>query len=630
MFMVGAFATFAGCNCPDGNNTPDASVDASVDGGQDAGFDAGVDAGSWPEGTQIEGMGDAGFTLDGGGAGGSTGTGVELTDGGALVLGSNDVNLHYAWIANNSNGWVSKYDTRTNKEVARYFSALPGNGVTVVAGNNPSRTSVDLNGDVWVANRATGLQGSVTKILGNPAACPDRNGNGVIDTSGDTNGDGVIQTGEFIAAATCNGGVNSCDECVVLTTALGGSGAGVKSRAMAIAQGVENEVGDIWVGNHAERRIYRLDPFSAQPKTFPGGLNYLEVPANAGGTANDGGTGITWGPYGMAVDSQQRLWIVAAPGDFSPRKTVLGVVNANTGAWIDAFIPAPVDWSTQSMYGIAIDGKDRVWMGAWEGGPYVYRYELPAGGAPGSGTWTRFYVGGLVSNKGTYVDRTRGIAADEDGTIWISSDRSKTDAGTTAAATQLIAINGDDGGVRRLAHGGTPYDFLDMTDADSFTAIGVGLDAEGDVWVNNNSGNVVVYDHQNAVTLTKQASGLYTYSDFTGYQLRHFTAPSGSYRYTQTGCGTQTRWMQVEWEESTPPGTDIELYVRPANALADYDSATPPPAYGPYNSPPAVIDGLVPQSQFLRLEFRLISLNREATPELRGFRTIFVCEGVIN
>jgi hypothetical protein len=74
---------------------------------------------------------------------------------------------------------------------------------------------VDLEGDMYVANRAFGNQGSITKIAGALSGCIDRNKNGTIETSNDANNDGIIDVNspaEFF-------GQN--DECVLYTVAVG-------------------------------------------------------------------------------------------------------------------------------------------------------------------------------------------------------------------------------------------------------------------------------------------------------------------------------------------------------------------------------------------------------------------------
>jgi hypothetical protein len=77
----------------------------------------------------------------------------------------------FIWVANSSEGTVSKIDTVTLTEIGRYRTH-PNFG-------DPSRTSVSLNGNVAVANRNGGL----AKFWANPVDCVDRNGDGQIQTS---------------------------------------------------------------------------------------------------------------------------------------------------------------------------------------------------------------------------------------------------------------------------------------------------------------------------------------------------------------------------------------------------------------------------------------------------------------
>jgi streptogramin lyase len=91
--------------------------------------------------------------------------------GGMGMGGTNDYSI--IWIANSPEGTVSKIDTKTGVELARYFTG-PTDGL-----DDPSRTSVNLEGDVAVANRAGGL----TKFASRTERCIDRNGNGTIETS---------------------------------------------------------------------------------------------------------------------------------------------------------------------------------------------------------------------------------------------------------------------------------------------------------------------------------------------------------------------------------------------------------------------------------------------------------------
>ena len=104
-------------------------------------------------------------------------TGVGLDQNGYIVIDQQKIslNLKYIWVANSSENTVSKVDCKTGAEVGRYR----------VCGN-PSRTSVDLEGSVWVGCRGNG---SVAKIMAEEKQCVDMTGNGVIETSKDLNGD---------------------------------------------------------------------------------------------------------------------------------------------------------------------------------------------------------------------------------------------------------------------------------------------------------------------------------------------------------------------------------------------------------------------------------------------------------
>jgi hypothetical protein len=88
--------------------------------------------------------------------------------------GDGEVELSYIWIANSTQGTISKINTQTMVEEGRYQTRPDTNG-------SPSRTSVSLNANVAVANRNGGL----TKFYANHADCPDSNGNGSVDTSTD-------------------------------------------------------------------------------------------------------------------------------------------------------------------------------------------------------------------------------------------------------------------------------------------------------------------------------------------------------------------------------------------------------------------------------------------------------------
>jgi len=119
----------------------------------------------------------------------------------------------FIWISNSADGTISRFDTRTGVEVGRYRTG-PNSST------NPSRVSVTPDGDAWVANRndnAT-IWGNAVKILGDGFV--DRNGNGVVDTCIDLNGDGYI-TGSEILPWDANGDGHPDDERIALVLHAG-------------------------------------------------------------------------------------------------------------------------------------------------------------------------------------------------------------------------------------------------------------------------------------------------------------------------------------------------------------------------------------------------------------------------
>jgi hypothetical protein len=99
-----------------------------------------------------------------------------------LQLDPKPTPFNFIWIANSVRGTVVKVDT-TNGVILGEYRSTPRSQ----DGGNPSRTTVDQDGSVWLANRndvGPGGYGTIVHIgLQENNQCEDRNGNGVIDTS---------------------------------------------------------------------------------------------------------------------------------------------------------------------------------------------------------------------------------------------------------------------------------------------------------------------------------------------------------------------------------------------------------------------------------------------------------------
>lgn len=612
--LLGVVTT--GCQCQCGNVVIIGDGGVGGGSGQDGGHGTGGGSATggggatgggaaFDAGDTTVGVGPGGFTLDGGSGG--TGTGVTLSDGGIILGQGGGADQPFMWIANDSQGWVSKYDTRTAKELARYWSVFPmncansagppcagatANGLTPVPTNHPSRTAVDLNGDLWVANRAIGTQGSVTKIASDESRCVDRNGNGTIETSRDTNGDGQITGAEMIRPTNFADPLQY-DECILFTQPVGGPvpSGDVGGRALAVAMNLEGS-SDIWVGIYHESRLYKLN-----------GNNGQVLPVNAGGAKY---VQLGFGPYGAIVDRLQRVWAVSATSG------LVAIVNAADGSIIAGNLDANAAAGCRN-YALGIDGKNRLWIAGWSSGAVACRYDHS------TGQWKKFDFSSARSQNNTSFTWGRGIAVDTQGQVYMS--------GYAAGSAQLIRFDSETGAVIPFGNA----QFIDASDSQTSASIGVGLDYDGHPWVNNNSGNVMKIDkNTGAITRTAQQSpGLYTYSDFTGYQLRNYTAPRGVWFKDFEGCSATTTWTTLTWDATVPPNTRLQVFVRAADTLVDLNNPATP-RYQVMSSPGDLKALGVPRSRYLRVFFELSNSDGHSTPVVRDMKLGFNCADDIN
>jgi hypothetical protein len=254
-------------------------------------------------------------------------SGVVPDEDGGLTLGSNSFDFPFIWIANSAENTVSKLNTVTGCEAARY---------NVCA--NPSRTAVDLEGAGIVGCRD---DGRVAKIAVIPPDCLDKNNNGVIDTSTDLNGDCEISNEEMVAN----------DECVLWVVVpegvIGGCGDAV---GCARAAGVDAD-NNVWVGLWSSKRLAKLDGKTGQELvSFP----------------------LTGNPYGLAIDGDGTIWVAtrAPTHDLIQVDPLLGEV----AKW-----PHPA----AECYGLAVDPYGKVWVAGGSTNT-VGRFD------PDTQTWTNY------------------------------------------------------------------------------------------------------------------------------------------------------------------------------------------------------------------------------------------------
>jgi streptogramin lyase len=541
-----------------------------------------------------------------------TSDGVKQDPRGFVVLDSGEVRLGFAWLANVGAGTVSKIDTKTGKEVARYYSVFPIDGMGKPTGllpaapNSPSRTAVDQNGDLWVANRAPSTLGSVTKIANFIGDCVDRNQDGKIQTSRDLNANGIIDTtagsGELIQPVD-PADPKQYDECVLFSTPLGTPGKPVFPRALAIdAGGDEGRVGSIWVGL-----------FNGIPETGFSTGAFVKLSGKTGQMLPITGSGsmavaVSPRPYGAAVDGKGRLFFTLGGQ--------VGSLDVRTGVTSGPHGP-PAGVKSCSGYGMTVDHKNRVWMAGIGCDASAARVDPDNGFA-----YTVFDLAksGLTEAFG----RGRGIATDDKGIVWMSSYLDK-----SVSVGRLVAFDAETGALKTFKTPGAVKQVVDFTSPTVNNGIGVGLDDNNRVWVACGSGVAVGVDRDTgAILASPRVPSLYTYSDFTGYTLRHFTAPRGSYRAVFEACpgsSATPTWVEATFEADVPANTKLQLFAKAAarrELLRDAGTKR----IGPFETSPASLSGL-PREKFLELEVVLLSTDKASTPALKRLNATFACQG---
>ncbi|MEC9072071.1 MAG: hypothetical protein VX938_06815, partial [Myxococcota bacterium] len=237
------------------------------------------------------------------------------------------------WIANSEENTATRMNTDSGCEEARY----------AVCGS-PSRTAVDKDGNGFIACRS---DGKVAKIAIESKDCIDANGNGVIDTSQDLNGDCQISSNEMVAN----------DECILWTKTP-------TSSSCARAGGVDSD-GNLWVGAFNIKQVIKLNGQTGETM-----ISHT----------------ISGAPYGLAIGTDQTIWVASRDNASLLR---VDPELGQTGQWTN-----PVG----NCYGIAIDPYGKIWVAGGEGsgGGGVGRFD------PDTEQWTTF--------NGLAPGYTRGVA----------------------------------------------------------------------------------------------------------------------------------------------------------------------------------------------------------------------------
>lgn len=287
---------------------------------------------------------DAGAIDCSGGGGGGGGGGTSFSN---------------IWVANAPEGTVSKIDTESAVEVARYRT-------TTNAADQPSRTSVNQFGDIAAGHR---YAARVVKIAAQPEDCIDLNANGNIDTS--TGPDDIRDFGT--------------DECLLWEVDLPPASQG--TRGVAWEGGTidpatcenTNPNPRLWVAYGSNPlQVYRLD--------------------GASGAVLDQTTIASTGfVYGGAVNADGDFWVSDRSG------LTLSRVDSDDLAVTTYTVPG------SNAYGMGVDGEGQPWFATYSVGvgDFVYRFD-PI-------TETFISAGGVSG-------RYRGLAIDREDRVWVAGN----------------------------------------------------------------------------------------------------------------------------------------------------------------------------------------------------------------
>ncbi|MCO6458616.1 MAG: choice-of-anchor D domain-containing protein [Pirellulaceae bacterium] len=442
-------------------------------------------------------------------------------------------------VALSGKGTMARINTLTGQTVAEYWTAPQGFGL------NPSRTTVDLFGNVWVGNRNEesfigGVRhGSVTKfglVIGgtrgdknpdgsltpNPAGqylqgpfdyatCNDRDGDGLLHTSGAlgqvlawtnaTDGVGGTDNPQPGGAAGDARVQDAVDECILVYQRV--------RDADAVRHVSVDANNDVWVGG------------------YPFALRSFHLLDGETGAVQDSFDARTYGAggYGGLIDGNGVLWSASIS-----QNTLLRYDPAtNTGL----AIPVPLS------YGLGIDNNGFIWNATWTDNRIVKV-------APNGTIQPGF-------PKPTGGQGARGVAV-------------------TPADNHVWVANSLTNNVSRLDNNGNVLAVIPVGSQPT----GVAVDSEGKVWVTNlSSDNIMrINPATNSVDLTVPTGGgsqPYNYSDMTGQIVVGSTAPQGQWSVVQDGGGP-TEWTNAYWntepEGSETLGSSITVEVRVAETQA--------------------------------------------------------------
>jgi len=419
--------------------------------------------------------------------------------GNQLQLSEEPVDLPFIWVPGDE-GVVSKVNTETGNELGRYRVALYG--------GSPSRTSVDLEGNVWVGLRTAG---TVVKIgLYEAGQYVDRNEDGVIQTSRDLDGDGDITGAEFLPWGQ--------DECVLFEVVLvpGHEGThvpgtyegpydtdywGTSPRGLAVD--AEN---NLWVGTGSPQKLYYIDGATGEI------LDVVDVSS--------------WDHhnYGATIDRNGILWLLDRwryPTEPPPTE-LLRVDPSDLESIRVVHLP-------YEQYALATDYLGHLFLTGWESNK-LFKIDIE--------------TDEVIWVKNTTEGCARGVVVTpQDNHVWVADTCRNSTLRYDNDGNFTAEIGGLDG------------------------PSGIDVDAAGKIWATDRNSEYIhrIDPETNRIDLSKQLSktgGHYSYSDMTGVVVTMMTARNGTWTVIYDSNQDETPWGTISWTGEEPEGTLIQVEAR--------------------------------------------------------------------
>ena len=396
-----------------------------------------------------------------------------------------------------------------------------------------------------MSNRTFGGVGSVRKIAGDLERCVDGDDSGSIETS---------EGSEVVVG----------DECVLLTVPVGGLDAVPRALAIDGNLGVDGATGgDPWVGLYEGRAIVHLDAVTGAER------GRIETP--------------DFQPYALAFDRFGVLWAMSKDG------YLLSVDRHDPDA---EPLVREVPLACFSLYGLAIDGRDRVVLTGFECDqltlydPATERYQSVA--TPPS------VRGAVVRGDFAYVAHTDGRLSE------LALDPlTVTQTFSLAPALDSVGVGATERGIWVASGAGGPGDDGIATRIDPVTGDGV------------------------SVPLGRTP---HTQGDLTGAKLLGAFVPEGRDAHVFDGCvDDATRWRTLHVSSVAGGGT-VTVSARHAETA----EALPSFAFeemGEADGPDVVFPLDLPEGGVVEVELLLRAGSVDGAPRVRRVGIEWQCPG---